>query len=121
MIDAGHGPVTADGRGVHDVVLPIDEADDDDQARRRSRHLVERPQVRLDEGGPEQEVLGRVAGQAELGKGDQIDAEGAGPLDLAEDPASVPLDVPDADVELGQADPELSHADPPARSISNRP
>ena len=121
VVHARHGPVVADGGGVHDVVLPVDEADHDDEAGRRPGHAVEGTQVRLDERGPEQEILGRVARQAQLGEGDQIDPEGARPLDLVEHPASITLDVADADVELGQADPELSHADPPGRSISNRP
>ncbi len=121
VVHPGDRAVVADGGGVHDVVAAVDEAHHHDEAGRRARHPVEGPQVRLDEGGAEEEVLRGVAREAQLGEGDQIDAERAGPLDRIEHPAGVALDVADTDVELGQADPELSHADPPARSISNRP
>ena len=111
----------ANGGGVHDVVPAVHETHHHDEAGGRPRHPLEGPEVRLDEGGTEEEVLRRVARQAQLGERDQIDAERARPLDPIEHPAGVALDVADGDVELGQTDPELSHADPPARSISNRP
>ena len=64
-------PVVRDGGGVVEVPGPLGEPDDGGDAARRADHLVERRHVLVDELGRKRRS-GRVAGQDELGKGDDL-------------------------------------------------
>ena len=109
VIHAGDPPVV-DHRGrVEDVVPPVDEADDRRQPSRGPDHLVERAQVRLDERGLEEQILGRIAGNGQLGKCHEPDAPLPRPLDVVHDLADVPLEVPNCRVHLSEPDPQRLH------------
>ena len=109
VIDPGSDSVVQHGRRVEDVVALVDEAHHDREPPRDACHLVERLQIRLDEGGLEQEILGRIAGDRELGEGHQLGAERARPLDRVHDHADVAVEVADRGVDLPQGDTEPSH------------
>ncbi len=99
-VDAGDLAVGEHGRGVVDVVGVLGEADDRDdvdrlggQVGKGSGRLVE--EVRL-----EQQVLGRVAGQRQLGEDDQRRAALARLDGGGGDPVRVAGDVADGRVDL---------------------
>ncbi len=93
-----------DGGGVVDVLLGVDEADDEGDAGAALDDDVEGVLVVADELGPQEEVFRRVAGDRQLGEGDEVDALGAGPLHAVEDLGDVAFEVADGDVDLGEAD-----------------
>ena len=74
-------------------------------------------QVLADELRPQEQVLRRIAGDGQLGEGDQVDAEGAGPLDAAQYLGDVALEIADGGVYLGQADAQNRHPQPLAPSL----
>src|SRR5207244_6601391 len=70
VVDAGHRAVVQHRGRVEDVVALVDEADDRGEPGRRPGDVRERSEIRLNEGGFEQEVLGRVRGDDQLGDGE---------------------------------------------------
>lgn len=62
------------------------------------------PLLALDQGGPQQQVPGRVAPQRQLGGEQQVGAAGAGPLGGRQDPVAVALQVAHQGIELGQGE-----------------
>src|SRR4030095_12111760 len=70
---------------------------------------VQRAQVCLDEGRLEQEVLGRIAGDRQLGEGHQGGAERARPLDRVHDHADVAIEIADRGIDLTQGDAQAPH------------
>jgi hypothetical protein len=90
-------------------------ADKDDDPARRSRDLLQRPLGRPDEPRPQQQVLGRVPGDGELGEEEQIDAKALRLLDPRDDPLAVPREVADDRVDLREAEPQFA---PPSRKPS---
>ena len=63
-----------------------------------------------DERGPQQEVLGRIAGDRQLGERDEVAAVGFGPLVRLEDARRVALEVADDEVQLREGNPKPRHA-----------
>ena len=59
---------------------------------------------RADERGAEQEVLGRIARDRELGEDDELGAGGTRLGDPADDAVAVAVEVADGRVDLGQGD-----------------
>ncbi len=57
---------------------------------------------RLQEAGPEQEILGRIAGHRELGEQHQVDLVPARLVQTGEDPLAVPVEVSDDGVHLSE-------------------
>ena len=68
------------------------------------RHPVEGVAGRRGERGPQQQVLGRVARDRELGHQRDVGSGLGGVGERPRDPAGVALDVADDGVELGQRD-----------------
>ena len=62
-----------------------------------------------DERGAQQEVLGRIAGDRQLGEHDEIGAGGLGGLVRLEDAVDVAVEVTDDDVDLGGGDAQPRH------------
>ena len=80
----------------------LGEADQRDHLADALRQLLDRPAVGLDEVALQVEVLGRVAGHAELGEDRQVGALVAGPADPGGDLRGVAVDVADGRVDLGE-------------------
>ena len=77
VVCAGHVAIVDHGGGIEDVVGVVDEADDrgDVQPTSRLADAFEHRQVVLDETTAQDQVLRRISGQGELGKGDEIGAQ----------------------------------------------
>ena len=73
----------------------------DDAARLRG-DLLERPARGPDDGGPQQEVLRRVAGDRELREEDEVRPRGLRLGEPGDDAVSVPVEVADDGVDLGE-------------------
>ena len=71
--------------------------------------LAERGPVVGDEPRLQHEVLGRVAGDRQLGEGDDVAARGLGPVVRVDQLGQVAVEVADGRVELGQRDSEHGH------------
>ena len=71
--------------------------------------LAERGGVVGDETGLEHEVLGRVAGDRQLGEGDEVAPGCLRPLVGVGEQGEVAVEVADGRVELGQRDPNDRH------------
>ena len=76
----------------------------------RGREFFEGAEIVRDEGGPQHEVLGRVARDGELREGDEIRSGRPGVADGLFDQPAVPLEVAHRGVVLGQRDPDSRHA-----------
>jgi hypothetical protein len=59
------------------------------------------------EAGPEQQVLGRVAGDRELREEDEVGVRVARLREPAQDPLPVPVQVADDDIDLGEREPHV--------------
>jgi hypothetical protein len=70
-----------------------------------------------DEAWLEQQVLGRVSGERQLGKKDDVGCGGAGLRQAGPDLGGVAVDVADREVELGQCDSQHGHG----RARGSRP
>ena len=110
VVDAHELAVAGEGGGVVDLVaLAVHKADDDGDAPGGGDDLIEGGEVVADEGGLEEQVLGRVAGEHELGEGDEVGLPLAGLLDAAQDDAGVAGDVADGGVHLRQGQSKGPH------------
>ena len=91
------------------TVDPVDEADHGRRAPGGSRHPLERLEVVVHEAGLQQQVLGRVAGDRQLGEGHEVAVRGLGLLDGTDQALDVAVEVADHQVELGQGHSHTSH------------
>ena len=105
LVDRAHLAAGADGAGVEEVAVEDRRADERHDAACRERDLLERALRRADEPGPQQEVLGRVAGDGELREEDEVGARLAGLLEPAQDLLPVPVQVADDGVDLCECEP----------------
>ena len=102
-IDRLHPPVGDDRRGVAAVAVPLREPDRQAPFH-RGRGALQRLAAGGGEGRPQQEVLGRVARDRELGDQGDVRSRLAGVGERGRDAAGVAVDVADDRVELGQRD-----------------
>ena len=109
LIDPLHLPAGAERRGVVEIALGIDEADDGGAASCAGGHLVERSPVGGDKPGLQHEVLGRVAGDGQLREDDDVAPRCFGIVVGGEDPLHVAVEVADHGVQLGEPDPDSCH------------
>src|SRR5262249_52490297 len=91
-------------------LTPIDESNDRGEAARGFRHLRERSEVCFDEGRLEEQILGWISRDGQLGKGDEIRADGARLHDAIDDAAGLALRVPARRIDLGGTHTEAPHA-----------
>ena len=97
------------GAGVVEVGVEVDEADGGHHVLRNlPGELVQGPHVLLDKARAHQEVLGGVAGDGQLGEGDEVGARVDRPLQGVGHPLDVSPDVPDGGVDLGERYPHAT-------------
>ena len=101
----------AHGRRVEQVAVLVDEPDDGRAAAGAGGQLAERGLVVGDEPGLHHEVLGRVAGDRQLGEGDDVAPGRVGLVVGVEQLGQVAVDVADGRVQLGQRDAQHGHRD----------
>ncbi len=116
---ARHGPGTRGvGDGVVHVVVTghVHEPHQGGTGAARPGHAIQRGQVVDDEGGLEQEVLGRVPGEGQLGKDGHVGALRLGPGQVRHDALDVGGQPTDVGVELAQRHAQPGHGESlPAR------
>ena len=99
-----HEPTARNHRsGVVDIrAVGVHEADDDYQVLRRSDDFVERLEVVADEVGLEQQVFGRVTGECEFGKRDEVGGYRARATDVIDYQIGVAHKIADRRIDLSQ-------------------
>ena len=107
-VDGLDAAVGHDRRRVVAVAVPLREADHRDAGPHRGRDPVERLARRGREGGPQQQVLRRVAGDRELRDERDVGAGLGGVGEGRRDQRGVAVDVADDRVQLGQRDADVS-------------
>ena len=103
-VDGLDAAVRADCARVREVAVEPGRPDERDDALARARDLLDRVVRRTDESGTEQEVLGRVARDRELGEDDEIGAGSLGFGQSVENHSAVPVEVADDRVQLCERD-----------------
>ena len=111
MVDAEEASVLDDGGGVEEAapVVGVDEADHHSYVLGMVDDLVEAGAVLGDEVGFVEQVLGGVAGDGELGEGDEVGVAGSGLVDVVEGLGRVAPQIADGGVDLGEGCSECSH------------
>jgi hypothetical protein len=104
-----HAALPQDRRCVVDVGLVVGKAHHDDRLADAQRQLVHRRARSLEEGGLEQQILGRISRNGELGEDDHVRGQGLGARERRADPLEIPADVADHDVDLGEGQAEGTH------------
>ena len=89
---------------VVEIGIEVRGADEDSDAVRRFRDAVDRAPRRSDEPGAQQEILGRVAGDHQLGEESEVGIRLAGPLEPLDDLGGVAVDVPDDAIDLRECE-----------------
>ena len=111
-VGAEHPAVGAHGGGVEQVEVLVDVAEHGDAPSRVAGQAGQRRLVVGDEAGLEDEVLGRVAGDRQLGEGGDVAAGLLGQVVGVEDLGDVAVEVTDGRVELRQGDAQHGHRRP---------
>jgi hypothetical protein len=106
VVDGLHPPVRADGAGVCKVAVEPRRSDECDHALRGRRDLLDGAARRAHEPRPEQEVLGRIPGDGELGEDDEIRLCPSRAVEVAQDLLAVAVEVADDGVQLCECDPQ---------------
>ena len=101
-VDGLHLAVGADRARVVEVAVEVGEADERDEAARLARDLLQRLLGRADEARPQQQVLGRVGRDGELGQEHEVGLGAAGLGDRLQDALAVAVEVADGGVDLGE-------------------
>ena len=109
LVDAHDLAARADRGRVVEVTTGVDEPHHGRTPTGAGRHLVEGGAVGGDEARLEDEVLGRVAGDGELGEHGDVAAGGLGLVVGREDALDVAVEVADHRVELTQPEPDARH------------
>ena len=104
-IDALDRPLCADEGGVREIAVERRRAHQRDRVGARARDLVDGLARCTHEAGPEQQVLGRVARDGELGEDDEVCRRALRLRHRGHDPLDVPLQVADDGVQLRERDP----------------
>src|SRR5712691_6563438 len=99
--------VVDEGRSVEDVAVLVDEADHCRDSLGGADDKVEVLEVVADESGLQDEVFGRIAGDGQLRKANDVDALVAGASDPVDDQACIAAEVPDGGVDLSQPDSQV--------------
>ena len=109
-VDASQLPVSEHGACVCEVAIEERAADERGDPLRRGGDLVERGAGGLDEARAEEQVLGRIPCDRELGEDDEVGSGGAGLTDRIDDQRAVAGKIADDGVELREREP---HRKPP--------
>ena len=108
-VDAGPAAVVQHRGRVEQLRLALHSAHDQRHAGRVGDEVAGALHGPLDERGAEQQVLGRVARDRQLGEGQHLHAQRAGAPDGGDDPLEVAVEVADRRVQLGQAESQGAH------------
>ena len=100
-IDAGDASVGADDAGVGEIRVEPGAADEGDDVRARLRQTLHGRAGGADEPRPEEQVLGRVPGDRQLGQHDEVGVLGPRLGDRVLELHAVAVEVADDDVQLG--------------------
>jgi hypothetical protein len=106
-VDASHLALRADEAGVEEVALEPRRADEHCQVPARAGDVLDRVSRSPNESGPQQQILGRISRDRELGKDQEIGSLLTGVVDGFDDPVPIPLEVADDGVELCQRESQL--------------
>ena len=115
-VDAADLAVGEDVAGVVEVGVEVRRADERGDAARARGERGDRPARGADERGPQQQILGRVAGDGELREEDEVGAGGARLGEGAAIRSRVAVDVADDGVHLGERE---SHSLPSSAVFSS--
>ena len=107
-VDAADGAVGQHGAAVVQVCVEEGDADERRDAGALARDRPQRLSGRSDETGPEQEILGRVARDCELGEDHEVGAGLTGGLGRRHDPLAVSVEVADDGVHLRKRQPHAA-------------
>src|SRR5207248_2138023 len=102
--------VRADRGGVVEVAFEKRKAEHRHRPARAGGDLLQALLRLGDEGGPQEEIFGRIARDRELGERDEVAGVGVGPLVRLDDARRVALEVTDDEVQLREANPKARHA-----------
>ena len=102
-------PFHADRRGVVEVAGGVDEAHGGGAPVGAGRNPLEGPLVVLDEARPEQQVLGRIAAEDQLGEDGDVALGVLRLLQDGEDALDVAVEVADHGVHLAEGDAHQPH------------
>src|SRR5205085_12695275 len=112
----------ADRARVVEVAVEVRGADEGSDAPGLERDLVHRPLGRPHEAGAQEQILGRIARDGQLGEENEIGPFAARLLEALEDPVAVAVEVADDGIDLRQREPHrhggyrpLDGADPVTR------
>ncbi len=108
-VHAVDAPVGAHGGRVVQVTARLGVADHGGATSGAGRDLVERLDRLRDERGPQEQVLGRIAGDRQLGEDDEVRARRLGGVIGVEDALGIAGEVADDDVDLGGGDAQARH------------
>ena len=120
-VDGLDASVGANRTRVREIAVEPRSSDEGGDALRLGRDRLERLVCCADEGGPQEEVLGRVPRRRELREENEIGAGGARLSEAAEDLRPVASEVPDDAVELRERDSQgfrLTVTNPSLTSVS---
>ena len=106
-IDRFHFPARADGACVEEIAIEVRRPDERSDTAARSGDLVELPFGGANKPGPQEEVLGRIAGDDQLREEDDVHAVPFRLVDALDDALRVTVEVADDGVDLGEPE---SHA-----------
>jgi hypothetical protein len=104
-VDGLHLAACADRAAVGEIAVEPGDADERSDVLRLGRDLLDGPARLAEESRPEEEILGWVAGDRELGEEDEV---GAGVARLPQPPhdsRDVPVEIADDGVDLGKREP----------------
>jgi hypothetical protein len=99
-VDRLHAPVGAHRARVREVAVEPRGADERGDVRALARDLVERRARGADEPGPQEQILGRIAGRRELGEEHEVGPRLARVRQVREDLRPVAVEVADDAIDL---------------------
>jgi hypothetical protein len=109
VVATQYGAVRADGRGVVEIAVLIDETDDRRAPTGSGRQFRQHVEIVRDEPRLEHEILGRVPRRRQLGKGDDVAAGRFGAVVGIDHLRQIPVEVTHGWVELSEGDSQHRH------------
>ncbi len=110
MVDVRQPTVMEHGGSVVDVIVPVHESDNGRNAAGIWGEAMQTLHIGRDELGLEKKVFRWIAGNRQLGEGDQVNTHCSGAVDALADPLLVAVQITYRGVNLGQSDAQLVHS-----------
>ena len=105
VVDSFDLAVVQEGGGVEDGPILVDESHDRRDACRRLRDNLQLSEVVADERRLQDQVFGRVAGDSQLRKADDVRAQASSAIHPVDDQAGIALQIADCRIDLRERDP----------------